>query len=71
MRAYRLETILAEDGTLRLNALPFREGETVEVIVLERQPASTSAGPNPLKGSVLRYDDPTEPVAPDDWEALR
>ena len=65
MRAYRLETTLAEDGTLRLNALPFREGETVEVIVLEYQPASISAGSNSLKGSVLRYDDPTEPVSSD------
>ena len=24
-----------------------------------------------LRGSVLRYDDPTVPVAEDDWEALR
>lgn len=23
-----------------------------------------------LRGSVLRYDDPTEPVGPEDWEAL-
>ena len=71
MRAYRLETTLAEDGTLRLDALPFREGETVEVIVLERRPTPEAARPNPLKGSVLRYDDPTEPAASDDWEALR
>ena len=33
--------------------------------------------PNPaealeaLRGSVLRYDDPTEPVGVEDWEALR
>lgn len=25
----------------------------------------------PLRGSVLRYDDPLEPVGVDDWEALR
>ena len=24
-----------------------------------------------LRGSVVRYDDPTEPVASDDWDALR
>lgn len=24
-----------------------------------------------LRGSVIRYDDPTEPVGEDDWEALR
>ena len=65
MRAYRLETTLAEDGTLQLGALPFRGGERVEVIVLERQPASISTGNNFLKGSVLRYDGPTEPVASD------
>jgi hypothetical protein len=25
----------------------------------------------PLRGSVVRYDQPTEPVAEEDWEALR
>ncbi len=25
----------------------------------------------PLRGSVVRYDEPTEPVADDDWEAIR
>ena len=25
----------------------------------------------PLRGTVLRYDDPTEPVASEDWNALR
>ena len=31
-------------------------------------------GPDPLKelrNSVLKYDDPTEPVGVDDWEALK
>ena len=65
MRAYRLETTLAEDGALRLDALPFREGEAVEVVVLERQPTPEAARPNSLEGSVLRYDDPTEPAASD------
>lgn len=71
MRAYRLEITLAEDGALRLNALPFHKGETVEVIVLERQPLPDGTEPDSLKGSVLRYDDPTEPVALEDWEALQ
>jgi len=70
MRAYRLEMTLAEDGALHLNALPFQKGETVEVILLEHQPAPDNNQPNPLKGSVRRYDDPAEPVALDDWEAL-
>lgn len=70
MRAFRLAITLAEDGSLQLNALPFHKGETVEVIVLEQQPVSDGNQPNSLKGSVRRYDDPTEPVALDDWEVL-
>ncbi len=70
MRAYRVETTLSEDGTLQLKALPFQKGDTVEVIVLAREDTARKEDPNPLRGKVLRYDDPTEPVAPDDWEAL-
>lgn len=70
MRAHRLELTLDEDGALRLNALPFHRGETVEVIVLERGATPEEEQSNPLKGSVLRYEDPTEPIALDDWEAL-
>jgi hypothetical protein len=71
MRAYRLEITLGEDGALQLGKLPFHKGETVEVIVLERRPVSGSLPTPSLKGSVLRYADPTEPVARDDWEALQ
>lgn len=63
MRAYRIEKTLSEDGALELEALPFHKGETVEVIVLERQSTSSPAPSNPVKGSVRRYNDPTEPVA--------
>jgi hypothetical protein len=30
----------------------------------------TSSGPNPLKGKVIHYDDPYQPVVAEDWEAL-
>lgn len=67
--AHRIEAVLSEDGKLLLDSLPFRAGQMVEVIVLAvaRQ---TPAG-HPLRGMVLRYDDPTSPVAEGDWGALR
>ena len=34
MNAYKVETVLAEDGTVLLKDLPFHAGETVEIIVL-------------------------------------
>ena len=68
--AHRIETVLAEDGKLSLDRLPFRAGQSVEVIVLPTTapPALTA---RPLRGSVLHFDRPTEPVAESDWDAGR
>jgi hypothetical protein len=35
MNAHKIETVLPEDGTLTLEALPFHAGDVVEVIILE------------------------------------
>lgn len=79
MNAHRVETILTKDRTLTLQDLPFKEGDTVEVIVVERRSlrqgeaptSSPDSNPYPLRGRVYRYDDPTEPVALEDWEVLQ
>jgi hypothetical protein len=67
--AHRIEVVLAEDGKLSLEHLPFRAGQTVEVIILPA--VHTSSPSQALKGTVLRYDAPTEPVAEGDWGALQ
>jgi hypothetical protein len=69
MRAYSIEKVVADNGTLQLEALPFLPGELVEVIVLVRKtkPARIRA----LKGSVIKYEQPLEPVSAEDWDALR
>lgn len=73
MNAYRIETTLTENGTLTLQDLPFCAGDSVEIIVLERRSHTRHPGENPypLRGKVIRYDDPTEPVALEDWEVLQ
>jgi hypothetical protein len=79
MNAYKVETILSEDGALTLKDLPFHVGDAVEVIILERSPhqmekAEDKPEPNlyPLRGTVLFYEDPFEPAVPvEDWEVLR
>ncbi len=67
-RAYRTETVVAEDSTVHVRNLPFRPGEPVEVIVISNARVPAANGHAPLRGSVLKYDHPTEPVAADDWE---
>lgn len=66
-RAYRTETVVDAEGTVRVRDVPFGPGEVVEVIMLVRPPAG-AVDEKSLRGSVLRYDDPTEPAAAGDWE---
>ena len=79
MNAHKIETSLTEDGTLVLKGLPFHAGNVVEVIILQPQTAqhqiksleTQNTNLYPLRGKVIRYDDPTEPVALEDWEYLQ
>ena len=71
MQAYKTSAKIEQEGELHLAALPFRAGEEVEVIVLRQEPSVAVENPYPLRGLPIRYDDPTEPVAEEDWEALQ
>ena len=70
MEAHRIETTLTEPGKLTLEHLPFQKGDSVEVIVLINKKAE---GKNPysLRGQKIVYHRPTDPVAENDWEALK
>ncbi len=81
MNAHKIDTVLSEDGTLTLQDLPFHAGDMVEVIVVKTKTSQPQPAPPqkpqsdtnlyPLHGTVIRYDDPTEPVALEDWEFLQ
>ena len=71
MPAYSVEKIVNQNGTVQLDALPFPPGTVVEVIVLARKPSAKPVPAPGLKNSVLKYDQPFEPVAAEDWDALR
>lgn len=71
MQAYRLETVISQFGELQLKQLPFLPGELVEVIVLPRSFMKIMTDPFPLKNSVLKFEQPTEPIAEDDWIVMQ
>ena len=71
MQAYRVETHVQQDGQLTLPNLPLHAGEAVEVIILVRTPQATVSNAYPLRGTALTYQNPTEPVAADTWEATQ
>ncbi len=70
MDAVRIETTVDERGELHLTKLPFPAGEPVEVIVVPK-PARQQGNGFPLRGVPIAYDRPTDPVAEEDWDALR
>ena len=69
MKAHRIETTVTTDGQITLMNVPVHAGDAVEIIVLVKSEVANSDDRSPLRGSVVRYDNPTEPVATADWES--
>lgn len=71
MQAYSVEKVIGQDGKVQLDSLPFMAGETVQIIILSsKRPVEHHESPL-LKGSVIEYINPLEPVASDDWSILQ
>ena len=70
-QAHRIETTLTQNGTLTLDHLPFQAGETVEIIVLAMASLESSYDRLSLRGTLIEYHAPLEPVAEQDWDALQ
>jgi hypothetical protein len=70
MNTHHIEITLAQDGKLILDELPFRAGDTVEVLILARK-SKTNGREYPLRGKPIEYVAPTEPVAQADWDAIQ
>jgi hypothetical protein len=71
MQAHRVETTIDKDKILVIKDIPFQPGDRVEVIILERSPEVKQAKRYPLRGKPIRYEQPTEPVAVEDWEVMK
>ena len=70
MSAHHVEVTLSHDGQLVIDELPFRAGQTVEVIILARQ-SKPNGREYPLRGQPIKYIEPTDPVAQADWDAIQ
>ncbi len=71
MQAHRVETTIGKDKILVIKDIPFQPGDRVEVIILERSPEVKQGKRYPLRGKPIHYEQPTEPVAVEDWEVMK
>ena len=65
MQTFFAESVVQEDGKLTLEHLPFVHGQTLQVFISARP--RVSAERHSLRGTVLKYERPLEPVASGDW----
>jgi len=70
VQAHCAEATLTEDGVITLRDIPFRRGESVEVIVFPFTAAAESSTRYPLRVTPVMLLAPTEPVSDADWEGL-
>jgi hypothetical protein len=71
MSTHRIKATINKDGTLILTNLPFKAGDSVEVLIKPEGTGSQSDNRYPLRGKSIQYKNPTEPVANEDWEVLK
>ena len=67
MNAHRVETVIRRDRTVVLKDLPFGVGERVAVIIFHCTSKRSETDRYPLRGTPIKYLNPTEPVAQEDW----
>jgi hypothetical protein len=67
MQTFHTDTVIEKDGRLHLDNVPFSEGESVHVFVS----SATTLIQQPLKGCVLKYEQPFAPTAEEEWEAAK
>ena len=65
------EGIVGERGELLVAGLPFEPGQAVEVFVVLKAALSLKTQSQTVRGSVLEYRDPLDPVASEAWDVLR
>lgn len=70
-QAYRVQSRVSPDGTLKLENIPFEPGAAVEVIVLAEERLNREQRRYPLRGTPLSYDDPMGGVSTTEWDALQ
>lgn len=70
MNTYKTAATVDPDGSLELPHVPFPAGRRVEVEI-QPLPKAVPNGAISLRGAILQYDDPTSPVAEDEWEAAK
>lgn len=69
---YQTVLVVEKEGVLVIEDLPLKKGQRIEVAVYDAQAAEQDTeDPLSLRGEPFYDEDPFEPVAVEEWEALQ
>jgi hypothetical protein len=68
-QTYHIQATITPEGGLRLDDLPFKAGESVDVTITPEYGRDTREACYSLRGMPVRLSDPFAPVDPDAWSA--
>ena len=71
MQVHRMEVEISNNRSLMINELPFHPGDKVEIIIRSCTVNQESNERYPLRGKPVRYIDPFDSVAENDWDVLK
>ena len=71
METFRIETTISPNRVITVRGVPFRPGQKVEVIIVAQPQAPRKNGRYPLRGKPIRYVQPFDSVAENEWQVLR
>jgi len=69
METYKIRTVIKRNHKIEIDNLPFDDGEDVNVIVTKVEKGSDKN--YELRGTLLKYDNPFDSAAEDEWEVLK
>jgi len=70
MRLVEENVVVREDGQVVVDDLPVKAGDRVRVQVLIPDEQTEDRALYPLRGKTpYKFENPTDPVMPEDWEA--
>ena len=68
---YHTVMVVEKEGVLVIEDLPLKKGQRIEVAVYGAQAIEQDEDPLSLRGEPFYDEDPFEPVAVEEWEALQ
>jgi hypothetical protein len=69
VKTFSTQTTVRPDQKVEVEHVPFSQGQKVAVFMMSLQKDDSSSPTTNLTNSIVSFEAPFEPIAPEEWEA--